>query len=68
MQKGVIKRCHSMAIVIIINVSKGSESGSALFHAKKPPKIWSKAPQFETFPIGHEVENDPPNHFYCIFM
>ena len=61
---------------LTFSVSNRSESESALFRAKKRPKFffqkapqfWSKAPQFEIFPIEHEVENDPPNHFYCIFM
>ena len=30
----------------------------------KAPQFWSKAPQFETFSIWDEVENDTPYHFY----
>ena len=38
------------------------------FFFQKAPQFWSKAPQFETFSTWHEVENDPPCHFYYIFM
>ena len=35
---------------------------------QKEPQFWSKAPQFQNFSIDAEVQNDPPYHFYCIFM
>ena len=63
----------------MVSVVNTSESEGALFRVEKrqkapqifflkAPQFCSKAPQFETFSIGHEVENDPPNYFYCIFM